>query len=138
MRWTRIDLPTWSKKPRSRSERCCLSATAVEIRKANGAPQSEAVIDAAKPELRTKSRAGLVAAAGARARSNPFPWAAAALFVVFGLGPASFGQNASKNVPLPTLETWMWWNENGWKDIDKGHYDRAEQKFKMAIKAIEP
>ena len=32
----------------------------------------------------------------------------------------------------------MWWNENGWKDIEKGRYDRAEQKFKMAIKEIEP
>ena len=32
----------------------------------------------------------------------------------------------------------MWYNENGWKDIEKGRYDRAEQKFKMAIKEIEP
>ena len=31
----------------------------------------------------------------------------------------------------------MWWNEYGWKDLEKGHYDRAEQKFKMAIKEIE-
>ncbi len=48
-------------------------------------------------------------------------------------------RNASKNVPLPTLDTWMWWNENGWKDLEKGQYDRAgAESFKMAIKAIEP
>ena len=32
----------------------------------------------------------------------------------------------------------MWYNENGWKDIEKGRYDRAEQKFNMAIKEIQP
>ena len=27
-----------------------------------------------------------------------------------------------QNVPLPALNNWMWYNENGWDDLDKGKY----------------
>ncbi len=44
----------------------------------------------------------------------------------------------AQNVPLGALDNWMWYNENGWKDLEKGHYDRAEAKFRRAIKELEP
>jgi tetratricopeptide (TPR) repeat protein len=44
----------------------------------------------------------------------------------------------AQNVPLPALSNWMWYNETGWDDIENGRYDRAEQKFRRAIKEIEP
>jgi len=44
----------------------------------------------------------------------------------------TFGQS----VPLRALDNWMWYNESGWADIEKGYYDRAEQKFNLAIKEI--
>ena len=67
------------------------------------------------------------------ARTMPFERFVIAFLFVLGLNSPTFGQC----VPLPALSNWMWYNENGWKDIEKGRYDRAEQKFKMAIKEIE-
>ena len=32
----------------------------------------------------------------------------------------------------------MWYNETGWEDLEKGKYDRAEQKFRKAVQEIEP
>ena len=48
-------------------------------------------------------------------RTMPFKCLAASMLFVFGLNSAGFGQN----VPLPALDNWMWYNENGWKDIEK-------------------
>jgi tetratricopeptide (TPR) repeat protein len=44
----------------------------------------------------------------------------------------------AQNVPLRALDNWMWYDEHGWADINNGRYDRAEQKFNMAIKEIKP
>ena len=46
--------------------------------------------------------------------------------------------SSARTCRCSALDNWMWYNENGWKDIEKGRYDRAEQKFRMAIKEIEP
>jgi tetratricopeptide (TPR) repeat protein len=68
------------------------------------------------------------------ARTIPFRWSAIAFLFTLGLNSPIFGQN----VPLQSLDNWMWYNENGWNDIERGWYDRAEQKFNMAIKEIQP
>jgi tetratricopeptide (TPR) repeat protein len=51
---------------------------------------------------------------------------------------ASSAPALAQNVPLAALDNWMWYNENGWKDLDNGKYDRAEQNFRRAIKELEP
>ncbi len=43
----------------------------------------------------------------------------------------------AQNVPLKTLDNWMWHNEQGWKALDRRRYDRAEQHFRNAIKEIQ-
>jgi tetratricopeptide (TPR) repeat protein len=59
---------------------------------------------------------------------------AISILLVLGLRSPLFGQN----VPLKALDNWMFYNESGWNDIEKGLYDRAEQKFNLAIKEIKP
>ena len=51
---------------------------------------------------------------------------------------ASASPALAQNVPLAALDNWMWFNENGWKDLENGRYDRAEAKFRRAIKELEP
>jgi tetratricopeptide (TPR) repeat protein len=56
------------------------------------------------------------------------------IMLVLGMSSPLLGQN----VPLRALDNWMFYNESGWKDVEKGRYDRAEQKFNLAIKEIQP
>ena len=56
------------------------------------------------------------------------------LLLLLLIAPPAFGQD----VPLLALDKWMWYNEYGWEDLNNGRYDRAEQKFRQAIKIIEP
>ena len=59
--------------------------------------------------------------------------AAPVLLVLFFGTPAP-----AQNVPLDALSKWMWYNETGWEDIEKGKYDRAEQMFRRAVQELEP
>ena len=62
-------------------------------------------------------------------------WVAASVLLLLELASPAFGQY--QRVPLRTLDNWMWYNDYGWQDLDSGKYDRAEQKFRLAIKEIE-
>jgi hypothetical protein len=42
-----------------------------------------------------------------------------------------------QNVPLKALDNWMWHDEQGWKDLERRWYDRAEQHFRLAVREIE-
>ncbi len=44
--------------------------------------------------------------------------------------------SSAQNVPLKALDNWMWYDERGWVDLERGRFDRAEQEFNMAIKEI--
>jgi tetratricopeptide (TPR) repeat protein len=68
------------------------------------------------------------------ARTMPLTRFAISVLVVLSLSAPLFGED----VPLLTLDYWMWYNEHGWRDIERGRYDRAEQQFNMAIKEIRP
>ena len=62
-------------------------------------------------------------------------WVAASVLLLLELASPAFGQY--QRVPLRALDNWMWYNDYGWQDLDSGKYDRAEQKFRLAIKEIE-
>jgi tetratricopeptide (TPR) repeat protein len=63
------------------------------------------------------------------------------LRLLAGLVLATLGSRATAqapDVPLGVLRNWMWYNETGWADLDRGNYARAEEKFHLAIKELKP
>src|SRR4051794_20389709 len=51
-------------------------------------------------------------------------------------GPAR-GQDAQE-MPIPVLHDWQYYNNVGWRAVDRGDLDRAAQAFRMAIQIVRP
>jgi tetratricopeptide (TPR) repeat protein len=43
-----------------------------------------------------------------------------------------------KSIPPDVLRIWQHHNNNGWRQLDQGNYDKAAERFDLAIKEIRP
>ena len=43
----------------------------------------------------------------------------------------------AQNVPLATLDNWMWYNESGWENLDRA-VRQGRTNFRKAIQVLEP
>ena len=45
---------------------------------------------------------------------------------------------AAQEIPMQILQNWQNYNNAGWILLNRGDYDRAEHRFRMAIEEIRP